>query len=257
MIISHKYKFIFLKTNKTAGTSIEIALSKFCGEDDVITPISREDERTRKKLGYRGPQNYAAPIGDYTVKDWLNLLFLKRKYRFYNHISAAEVKTLIPDEIWRNYYTFCFERNPWERVISQYYWTFRSQPSLTLKEFIASEKIMKLKQRGIDLYTISGEVAVDRVCLFENLHAELERFRIKVGIPQKIVLPRAKAKYRTDKRNYWEIMNEQEKQKVATLFCDEIRMFGYSFESTPESEKGMLSKNNYVAPPGLEPGFKA
>ncbi|MEL6382956.1 MAG: chondroitin 4-O-sulfotransferase, partial [Cyanobacteria bacterium J06626_18] len=31
MIISHEYKFIFLKTRKTAGTSIEIALSKFCG----------------------------------------------------------------------------------------------------------------------------------------------------------------------------------------------------------------------------------
>ena len=68
MIISHKYKFIFLKTNKTAGTSIEIALSKFCGPKDVITPISLEDEEIRKELGYRGPQNYLSPPWDYTYK---------------------------------------------------------------------------------------------------------------------------------------------------------------------------------------------
>lgn len=49
MIISHKYKFIFLKTKKTAGTSFEIALSRYLGEDDVVTPISPECEALRQE----------------------------------------------------------------------------------------------------------------------------------------------------------------------------------------------------------------
>ena len=39
VIVSHKHKFIFIKTRKTAGTSIELFLSRFCGEKDIITPI--------------------------------------------------------------------------------------------------------------------------------------------------------------------------------------------------------------------------
>ena len=47
MIISHEHKFIFLKTKKTAGTSIELALSQLCGPDDVIPPITDSDEALR------------------------------------------------------------------------------------------------------------------------------------------------------------------------------------------------------------------
>jgi len=48
MIISHKHKFIFIKTRKTAGTSIEIFLSQFCGKNDTLTPIG-EGESLRKE----------------------------------------------------------------------------------------------------------------------------------------------------------------------------------------------------------------
>ena len=58
MIINHKYKFIFIKSFKTARTSLEIAVSKFCDNKDIITPIIEEDEKIRKALNYRGPQNY-------------------------------------------------------------------------------------------------------------------------------------------------------------------------------------------------------
>ena len=50
MIISHKHKFIFIKTRKTAGTSIELFLSRFCGPEDIITPFqSPENERNYSK----------------------------------------------------------------------------------------------------------------------------------------------------------------------------------------------------------------
>ena len=41
MIASFSRGFVFIKGRKTAGTSIEIALSRFCSEGDVITPGSR------------------------------------------------------------------------------------------------------------------------------------------------------------------------------------------------------------------------
>jgi len=83
MIISHEHKFIFIKTNKTAGTSIEIALSKYCGSNDIITPISDEDEEIRRQLGYRGPQNYLYPIHDYGVRDYIRVMRKGKKRKFF------------------------------------------------------------------------------------------------------------------------------------------------------------------------------
>ena len=58
-IVNHQYKFIFIKTQKTAGTSMEISLSKFCNSKDIVCLIKRSDEMLRKKLKFQGPTNYA------------------------------------------------------------------------------------------------------------------------------------------------------------------------------------------------------
>jgi hypothetical protein len=39
MVISHKFRFIFVKTQKTAGTSIETYLSQVCDSFDILTPL--------------------------------------------------------------------------------------------------------------------------------------------------------------------------------------------------------------------------
>ena len=229
MIISHKYRFIFIKTNKTAGTSIEIALSKFCGNHDIITPISPEDEKTRRDLGYRGPQNYLVPIWNLNIRDVGKLLFKKEKrsLKFYNHISATLIRAQISEQVWNSYYKFCFERNPWERAISLYYNRYNKEPRPTISEFINSGGLMILKRRGFDLYTIDGQIAVDKVCLFENISKELEAIRKQLGIPEKLNLPYAKSQYRKDKRSYREILSHNQQEKIAQLFRDEITLFGY------------------------------
>jgi hypothetical protein len=229
MIISHKYKFIFLKTAKTASTSIEIALSKHCGKKDHITLMLPEDEQLRSSLQYPGAQNYLSPIWDYSVKEMLDLVLGRsgKKERYFHHISAEAVKKQIGKKTWSEYYKFCIERNPWERIISMYYWVCKSEPRPTMDEFLESEPPQWLKKFGSDIYTIDGQVAMDKICLYENLEEELEEVRLRLHIPEKLQLPRAKAQYRKDKRSYREILNEEQIKKIGELFRQEIKLFGY------------------------------
>jgi hypothetical protein len=235
MIISHKYKFIFLKTRKTAGTSIEIALSRFCGEKDVITPISRPDERLRAELCYRGPQNFRVLESKNARKDGRPIVS-RKKIGYYNHIPAKRVRSILGTETWDEYFKFCFERNPWDRVISMYSWRTRKlQSRPTLLEFLRSEDEKEIpegnniKISNFDIYSIDGDIVVDHVGLYENLNSELERIAMLLNLPEEIQLPRAKGSAREDRRHYREIMGHEERSIVDRACAKEIAHFGYSF----------------------------
>ncbi len=233
MILSHTHRFIFLKTSKTAGTSIEIALSRFCGPDDIVTPISVEDEDIRKSVGGRPSQTYPAKKTQYGPADWFRYWFKgKEKQYFYNHIPARKLKQRLDPEIWRHYYRFCVVRNPWDRVISQYFWRYRSLPEdqwPSLDDFLSSRHVRSLMRKGYNLYTINGEVQVNRICRYENLAEDLETVRQELGLPEPLELPGAKAGHRKDKRHYRDIFTPRQRDRVAAIFADEIRLMNYTF----------------------------
>jgi len=229
MIISHDHKFIFLKTTKTAGTSIEIALSQYCGPRDIITPISDDDEKIRATLGYSGPQNYIIPFAEYSLRDILLFLIRGKRKRYFNHISAKLARRYIGEETWQRYFKFCFVRNPWDRAVSQFYWRRAEGAPHSFAEFIDSSNLRSLKKKGFELYTIDGEVAVDRICLYEKMYDELDYICDRLQLPGKLTLPRSKGSSRRPKDNYHDIFNKIDRDKIARLFAEEIKLVGYEF----------------------------
>ena len=234
MIISHKYKYIFLKTVKKAGTSIEISISRFCGKDDIIVPFHKEDENIRKNLKVF-PQNYIREQSktwkEYTIKDFLRLLIKgrkpsKTKFRMRQHSSAKEVKEFIGSDIWNNYFKFCFVRNPWDRAISHYYWFIREpERSKDLNEFLIKQNKLNYSY----IYMIDNKIAVDFVGKYENMMQDLSFVCNKLGIPFDNWLPRSKRHYRTDKRHYTEMLNEDQAELIRQACANEIQLFDYSF----------------------------
>lgn len=229
MIVSHKYKFIFLKTKKTAGTSIEIALSQFCGPDDVITPIFYEDELVRKELNYRGPQNYIFNKSLCKISEILPKINLKKSlYMYYNHAPASYIKDHIGEDVWDSYFKFCFERNPYDKAISYYYWRTRNINEKTdISDILSNPERLS----NWDIYAIDDKLAVDFVGKYENLHDDLSFIKEKLGLPDELNLPRTKHTYRKDKRHYSQLLDSHTRSLIERSCANELDAFSYKYEN--------------------------
>lgn len=230
MIISHEHRLIFLKTRKTAGTSVEIALSDLLGPADVITALNADDEELRRARGGRGPQNDRLPLRAYGAKKAAKRI-LGQGNRAYNHMPASEVRRMVGARTWNEYFKFSIERNPWDAIVSQYHWRHRSIPREawpTLAEYLASRPA-RLLAHNIDIYSLHGTPAVDRLCRFESLEDDLDRVRQALGLPVPFVLPRAKGQSRTDHRPYRDFYTDADRDRVAHMFKRSLALTGYTF----------------------------
>lgn len=229
MIISHEHKFIFLKTRKTAGTSMEIALSQHCGPRDVITRISPEDETTRRELGFRGPRNYFLPFRQAPPGRWPQLLSPFPLFRYYNHVPGRVVQRHVGEELWKDYFVFCFERNPFDRAISFYYYRTKSKGDRrpALSEVLRHSAAWRLSNWHI--YAIDDRVAVDFVGRYENLKDDLKTAWQKIGLPGEPTMVHAKSSVRTDRRPYQEVFDDESRSIIERVCAREIEHLGYGF----------------------------
>ena len=260
MIISHRHRFIFIKTEKTAGTSIELSLAKACGPEDVITAVVHPADRELRETlgpGIRGQQNDVVPLRFLTSLDLARAVKTRRRTRFTNHMGAGDIRRFVPREVWDGYYKFCVERNPWDKAISSYYWwrelesQFRHDPAafrrglgavasgvewmiahhpvgdMTISQFVQSGRANLVQ--GYDLYTIGGEVVVDRILRFERLADEVTEVARHLGIEDLPELPRAKSGIRKPGLHYRDLLDDGDRAKIARVCAREIALLGYQF----------------------------
>jgi len=237
MIISHKYKFIFIKTRKTAGTSVERALVEHCGPDDVITldhlhqaehDVLSEYAKNYKKfwVPVREILTLPQPINlARTLRDWVS------RPAFYNHMAASSVKARISRSVWQSYYKFCFERNPWEKSISFYYWQARHGMDYgDFNEYICHRKGGMTLDQALPAdwrrYAQNNKIIVDDVYDFNDLQGGLEKALEKTDFPVRhirVELPHLKGNLRkTDFR-----FSDESDLAIQKIFANEIKCFGY------------------------------
>ena len=229
MIVSHRHRFLFVKTKKTAGTSLEIALSGICGPEDVITPISPPDEAERRRLGYPGPQNLEPVPSRRGGRELVRRLRRRDAPRFRNHMPAAGIRRLVPQAVWDGYFKFCFDRNPWDRAISLYHWLGGERRFGALGVFLRSGAERPFS--NYDRYSIDGVVALDRVYRYEEMEGALADIARRISLPAPLSLPehRAKGASRTDRRHYRDLIGPEEREWIEIVCAREIRLLDYRF----------------------------
>lgn len=219
-----------MKTRKTASTSVEIALSRVCGPDDVITPDLAEDEVLRQQIAGRGAQNYYRPWHQVTPRAVAVWAVKHKRPIIYDHYPARRVRALIGRKAWDSYFKFTTERNPWDAAVSYYFFRTRDLPERPpISEWLRGGDLHQLQRNYRNIYTIGGKVAVDRIMRFERLADDMAEVWNHLGLPGEPELPRAKTNFRTDRRSYRDVLTEADAAYIRQKFAAEVELFGYEF----------------------------
>ena len=180
MIVSHKHKIIFLKPRKVAGTSFEIALSKYLDDKDIVTPISRLDEEARTERGFQGPCNFnfglvklftKNPNKPVSFSNW------ELPQKFYNHISASAAKRRLDAAVWRDYRKVSIVRNPWDRAISIFFWKNTKKRKKIFPDIANFTQYFQDKPQLLEInypnYMINGADIIDTYVRFEHFEKDI------------------------------------------------------------------------------------
>ena len=144
MIISHRHKFVFIKTKKTSGSTLEHLLYRYLDKEIDICTGSELDDTPIMNTGGE-PLN-----GHMSYKNILKSYDIRR------------------DE----YFFFTIERNPWAKCVSSFWWHKRKNPAVYKKKDFEDYLIHEsagILPFGWKLYTNKNKISVDEVFQYENL----------------------------------------------------------------------------------------
>jgi hypothetical protein len=239
MLISKKYRFIFVHIYKNAGISITTALTPF-----AATPGQINLDNFLRKFG----ASYLYPLvikDNSSPQEWvsniLNNLYERMTFLsqhpqpIYNHASASEIISKIGKETFNSYFSFGVVRNPWGWQVSLYHFGLEStlHPQRKLfRSFGSFETYLRWRckddvhfQKDF-LFSKGDEQLVSFIGRYENLEMDFQKICKNIGIDA--ALPTLNQSLK--RRQYQEYYTPDTIQLVRNAFAPDIELLGYDFE---------------------------
>jgi len=228
MIISHRYKFIYIKTEKTASTSLAYFFRRIAEASGTVHFASPSNKRRIiKEHGSLEHASFGQAKGMFrrNLPTWHGL---------HGHASASQIRSYIGHELFDQYTIITSERNPWDRQVSLFSHRIQNNIKFEITDF---DRCMKStaynlthynRIRNWDLYTLDGEVCADFVIRFESLQDDLEQVLEQLGIdPRKHLLEHRRK--RSQAFNYRDLYSDESRDLIHKWHADEIKYFNYTF----------------------------
>lgn len=153
------------------------------------------------------------------------------------HLNARRFIKKYGCDIWKQYTTFTFVRNPWDRVIS---WIkYRKKRGRSIYEELTPKVIAEHLStphnhfpwfRQFQYYKfIYNECAeIDFIGRFESLQRDFDIICDRIGIPLK-TLPHINSQPSDDSKHYTEYYDTSQRKHVEHIYRRDIEMFDYKF----------------------------
>lgn len=179
MLVSFAHRFALIRTRKTAGTSVEMALQPLCGP----APTGERQAAVVSDRGIVGAR--MVPTGEATELD----------RTWHAHLTAAEMARRLPD--WPALLKVTTVRDPFDRMVSAFHWerAVRGEGALgpsgevrAFRAFVATGWWADDR----DTVFVEGRYAPDVTLRHESLADDLRVLLRRLGAPD-LPLPHAKA----------------------------------------------------------------
>lgn len=225
VLVSHVHRFIYTKNAKAASTSIEDYFIPYCMSPGLKpTPIVIDNM----------PDAIAEWVG---VEGIVGARPKLPESIWYNHMPLAEVRGRLGSKVYNDYLKFCVVRNPYDRVVSRFFYRQDSAIRSTLKEMNFSDVRRLFRsfleessghQFSLGAYAIKGELSVDVWLRYEDLLGDLERICRRLRLPfEPLRLGRSKSEFRTRPEPFWEYYDKEGRGMVANACAFDVEHFGY------------------------------
>ncbi len=217
VLISHEKKFIYTKTAKTAGTSVEVYFEKYCAPSDEYQ-FSHSRDFMESNVGIIGARGA-----------------FDEKPKWYSHMSLKQIKAQLTNQQWSNYFKFCVIRSPFDLMISYFYFKHRD---LGVKDMTKQKQLRLFRTwlqdnhvRNKNKYQINGKLCMDYFIRYEKLNEGIQDVCAKIDVPfESDRIQKLKSGYRNSEIAISEFYDARSRKIIETKFAFEIAHFNYNFE---------------------------